>query len=161
MIVSLIVAMNHDRVIGMDNQLPWHLPADLAYFKQVTLGKPIIMGRKTYASIGRPLPKRTNIVISRTQTDFPPDVLHASNLQDALAQAGNASEVMIIGGAEIYQLFLPQATRLYITQVDCPCPGDTYFPELDAAWQKISSQAFQPDLKNAYPYCFEYYERRL
>lgn len=153
--ISLIVAMAENGVIGRNNQLPWRLPADLQYFKRITLGKPIIMGRKTYESIGKPLPGRQNIVISH-QTNL---VLEGcdvvSSIQEALDCAGNAPEVMIIGGATIYEQALPIATKLYITKIHENIPGDTYFPSLDLSlWTEVSSQHQPKDDRNPHDYSF-------
>lgn len=159
MIISLIAAMAEDRVIGKDNQMPWHLPADLAWFKQNTLNKPIIMGRKTYESIGRPLPGRHNIVLSRQAGDDE-RVKWVTSAQDALAAAGDVEEVMIIGGGNIYQQFLPFATRLYITQIEAKLAGDTTFPDYtQQSWKIVHSESHQPDEKNAYSYRFEILEK--
>ncbi|WP_321397896.1 type 3 dihydrofolate reductase [Emcibacter sp.] len=135
--LSLIVAMAENRVIGRDNALPWKISSDLKYFKEKTLGKPVIMGRKTFDSIGRPLPDRTNIVITR-DTSFAPDgVIPAFELEMALdvaknlAQAKGVDEVMVIGGAQIYDLVLPQADRLYMTHVKGEVEGDAWFPQLN------------------------------
>ena len=131
--ISLVVAMAADRVIGKDNTMPWHLPSELKYFKEITMGKPIVMGRRTYESIGRPLPGRHNIVLTRQQVVLPPGVDVARSTEEALALAGEVDEVMIIGGGEIYRQFLPQATRLYVTEIDLVVDGDTRFPEFAAA----------------------------
>lgn len=136
--ISLVAAMARDRVIGKDNQMPWHLPEELKYFKQLTMGKPMIMGRRTFESIGRPLPGRDNIVITSCPS-MPEGVIVARSIADALAAAGDAQEVMIIGGGEIYRQFLPQATRLYLTHIDLDIDGDTRFPsyrELTQDWQE-------------------------
>jgi len=137
MIVSMIVAMTKDRVIGKNGNLPWHIPADLKYFKAVTMGKPIIMGRKTYESLPRkPLPGRTNIVIT-TNTNFVADGAKVVFTPDeALNLCSGADEVVIIGGATIYAHFMPIASRLYLTEVKGDYTGDTYFPKLkDNSWQ--------------------------
>jgi dihydrofolate reductase len=145
--LSLIVATAHHRVIGKNNELPWRLPQDLKYFKSVTLGKPVIMGRKTFDSIGKPLPSRTNIVITR-QTDWSfPGVQVAKSIQDAVDIAQQsvatmespATEMMVIGGAEIYRQALPLADRIYLTQIDLDVDGDAAFPELPAhQWQLVN-----------------------
>lgn len=147
--LALIVAAATNNVIGLNNQLPWHLPQDLKYFKAKTLGKPIVMGRKTYESIGRPLPGRTNIVITRQlgwRAD--PDVLIAHNIVQALELARDLvgaesdAEVMVIGGAEIYRNCLPQADRVYLTRIEKDVEGDAYFPSLpEGEWQQTSSSA--------------------
>ena len=141
--IALIAAVAANGVIGHDNQLPWHLPEDLKAFKRITLGKPLIMGRKTYESIGRPLPGRTNIILSR-QSDWAPEgVRVAADLEQAFAIArqvlGDKDEVMVIGGEQIYRLALPFADRLYLTLVDCEVMGDTRFPDIDPAlWREVS-----------------------
>lgn len=141
--VAIIVAQSTNRVIGNNNELPWRLPQDLKYFKQVTMGKPILMGRKTYDSIGRPLPGRKNIVITR-QVDWCADgVTLADSLSSAIAlarqhaAANDLSEVMIIGGAQIYSEALELADKLYLTQVHAEIQGDAFFPELDDSWCEI------------------------
>jgi len=153
--LSLIWAMDQHRLIGRDNALPWKLPADMAWFRQQTMGKPILMGRKTYASIGRPLPGRVNLVLSR-QADLQIDgciVVH--NIAEAYAAVPDAAEIMVMGGAEIYALLLDQADRLYITEIDGEFEGDAWFPAFDGtSWQQLSQQAYQPDEKNLYPYTF-------
>ncbi len=142
--VSLIVAMARNGVIGRDGGLPWHLPEDLRHFKELTLGKPIIMGRLTHESIGRPLPGRTNIVISRNPAHDAPGCVVVTSLADAIKHAatlvGVDGEVMVIGGAQIYREALPRADRLYLTRVEVDAEGDTVFPELDASdWLLVSS----------------------
>ena len=161
MIVSIIAAMDRNRLIGNNNQLPWHLPADLAHFKQVTMGKPVIMGRKTYESIGRPLPGRANIVLSRDQGFQAEGVITADSLTKAIELAGDAKEVMIIGGSSIYELALPIADQLYLTYVDNSFEGDAWFPEFDLAqWQLVDEQAHQADERNNSDYRFVTYQRK-
>lgn len=139
--LSLIVAMGRNRVIGIDNSLPWHLSQDLKQFKAVTLGKPIVMGRKTYDSIGRPLPGRHNIVISRDSSWAADGVTAVGSLAAAITAAGEVAELMVIGGEQIYALALPAATRLYITEVDAAPAGDAFFPAIDESrWQELSRQ---------------------
>jgi dihydrofolate reductase len=157
--LSLIVAVSRNGVIGLDNQLPWHLPEDLKYFKSVTMGKPIVMGRKTYDSIGRPLPGRTNIVITRDPSWHADGVVVAQSLEYALDMGRKASaeagveEVMVIGGEQIYRMTLPAADRLYLTQVDADVEGDAFFPEIDAAqWHQVNEQL--PMLTDTHPYRF-------
>jgi len=161
MIISMIVAMAHDRVIGLDNQMPWHLPADLQHFKKVTLGKPVIMGRKTYDSIGRALPGRLNIVVSRDANLTIEGVTCVTSLQQAIAAAGDVEEVMIIGGATIYEYFLSTANRLYLTFIDVEVEGDTHFPNYLAQgkWDEIESEIYSADAKNAYDLEFVTLER--
>ena len=158
----MIVAHADNRVIGKNNDMPWHLPADLAYFKKTTLGKPIIMGRKTYQSIGRPLPGRKNIVISRDESFQAVGVEVVHSVDAALALVADAEEVMVIGGGAIYQHCLPAAQRLYITHIDANIDGDTYFPDYDLEndWQEIASERVNADEKNAYNLNFCVYQRR-
>lgn len=142
MSVSLIVAMSENRVIGVANDLPWHLPADLKFFKATTLGKPIIMGRKTYDSIGRPLPGRQNIVVTRNADWTADGVDVAADLDAAIALAGEAPEIMITGGAQIYAQAMDRVDRMYITEVALTLDGDAYFPEFDASdWQEVYREA--------------------
>jgi len=160
--LSLIWAMDNNRLIGRDNALPWKLPADMAWFRQQTMGKPILMGRKTYASIGRPLPGRVNLVLSR-QADLQIDgciVVH--DINEVYAAVPDAEEIMVMGGAEIYALLLDQADRLYITAIDDAFEGDAWFPAFDVeSWQQLSQQAHQPDEKNPYPYTFTILARKI
>src|SRR5690554_500896 len=130
--ISLVTAMAKNRVIGKDGAMPWHLLDELQYFKEITMGKPIVMGRTTFESIGRPLPGRRNIVISRHPEQLPDSVEAVSSPAEALALVADAAEVMVIGGGQIYTHFLPQATRLYVTHIDLEVEGDTFFPE----WEK-------------------------
>jgi len=160
-ILSMIVAHADNRVIGKDNDMPWHLPADLAYFKKTTLGKPIIMGRKTYESIGRPLPGRKNIVISRDGSYQAEGVDVVGSVDAALALVNDVEEVMVIGGGAIYKHCLPAANRLYITHIDADIKGDTYFPQYDLKeWQLIASELRESDEKNAYKLNFCVYQRQ-
>ncbi|MDF5377698.1 type 3 dihydrofolate reductase, partial [Vibrio parahaemolyticus] len=129
MIISMIAAMADNRIIGKDNQMPWHLPADFAWFKRCTMGKPVIMGRKTYESIGRPLPGRLNIVISRDETLKIEGVTTVTSIEQALDVAGDVEEVMIIGGGAIYASCLPMANKLYVTHIEAAIDGDTQFPD--------------------------------
>lgn len=153
--VSLVVAMAENRVIGRDNALPWHLPADLRFFKNLTLGKPIIMGRKTYESIGRPLPGRQNIVLTRDDNFKAPGCDIRSSLEQAMLAAGDAGEVMIIGGAALYDAVLDTADRIYLTEVHSDIQGDTWFPELDPShWTEISRERHFADERNSMDYSF-------
>jgi dihydrofolate reductase len=159
-ILSMIVAHANDRVIGKNNDMPWHLPADLAYFKKTTLGKPIIMGRKTFQSIGRPLPGRKNIVISRDDTYQVEGVEVVNSVAAALALVIESEEVMVIGGGAIYQHCLAAAQRLYITHIYADIDGDTYFPEYNlAVWKKVASDIRPSDEKNQYQLDFSVYEK--
>lgn len=145
--VSLIVAMAKDRVIGKENGLPWHLPADLKYFKATTMGKPIVMGRKTFESIGRPLPGRKNIVITRNPEWQAEGITVCASLADARHQCVDADEVMIIGGAQIYAATLPSVDRVYLTEVDTIVEGgDAYFPAIDESeWHEVSRETHGPE----------------
>jgi dihydrofolate reductase len=165
-ILSMIVATADNNIIGKDNDMPWHLPADLAYFKKVTLGKPIIMGRKTYESIGRALPGRRNIVISRDENYNADGIDTVTSVEQALALVngsnGNdeAEEIMVIGGGAIYKHCLSNADRLYVTHIKATIDGDTQFPNYDdGTWQKISSELRPCDEKNAYDLDFCVYQR--
>lgn len=158
--ISLIWAMDQQRLIGANNQMPWHLPADMVWFRQHTLGKSVMMGRKTFDSLGKPLPNRQNIILSR-QHDLSMEgcqVLH--HLDDVLARAEN-QELMVIGGAEIYRLMLPFAQRLYCTTIDATFTGDAWFPQLDmSVWQRTHHVQHAADEKNKYAYHFSIYERQ-
>lgn len=157
--ISLIFAVDEKNGMGFKNQLPWHLPADFAHFKAYTLGKPIVMGRKTFDSIGRPLPGRQNIVISR-RTDAIDGVDVAPSLDAALLLAQHAPEVMVIGGAEIFKLALPQATRIYLTRVHGVFEADVFFPKIDTTlWQETRLSRHSKDEKNAYDMSFYCYKR--
>lgn len=160
MVISLIAALAVDRVIGMENAMPWHLPADLAWFKRQTLNKPIIMGRNTFRSIGQPLPGRKNIVVSSRAGDDE-RVIWGSTLAAVLEAASDAEEVMVIGGGSIYQQMLPKASRMYLTHIDAEVEGDTHFPEYEPdAWSSVFSEFHDADEKNSHSYCFEILERR-
>jgi dihydrofolate reductase len=159
--ISFLVAMDNNQVIGKDNELPWHLPADLAYFKRVTMGHAIIMGRKTHDSIGRALPGRQNIILTRNLKYHAPgcDVLH--NLDDVKQlNAETDQELFIIGGAELFKGLLPIADRLYITHIHADFEGDTFFPALDwDKWNATSREQGIRDEKNPYDYEFVVYDR--
>jgi dihydrofolate reductase len=149
--LSIIVAMDLKRVIGHANRLPWHLPADLKHFKQITMGKPILMGRKTWESIGRPLPGRINIVITRDNNYTAAGCIVVHSVEAALHAAQGHDEVMVIGGEQLYRQVLPDAEMLYITRVDGVFPGDAFFPELDdAEWREVERSRHAPDGKNAH-----------
>lgn len=160
MTISLIFAMDENRLIGKDNAMPWHLPNDLQYFKQTTMGKPVIMGRKTYESIGRPLPGRRNIILTR-QPDYTVDgceVIHS--LDDLKAFQNTPDEVFCIGGAEIYKALIPYADKIYLTQIHATFDGDTHFPEIDPEkWKVVSSEEGIVDEKNRYAHTFLVLER--
>ncbi len=158
--IALIAAQAENRVIGLNNQMPWHLPEDLQYFKKVTLGKPVIMGRKTFESIGRPLPGRTNIVVTR-QADWAAEGVEvAANLDCAFSMAAEQQpdELMVIGGAQIYAETLPHAARIYLTQIHKSFDGDAWFPELGEEWQQATCQKGHSE-KQDLGYSFLTFER--
>ena len=160
--ISLIAAMAHDRIIGRDNTMPWHLPADLKHFKAVTMGHPVIMGRLTYESIGKALPGRKNIVISRNKNYALKDAEVVSSCDDAVALASETSDqLMVIGGGKIYAEFLAKAKRLYFTFIDLEVEGDTQFPDwtMQGDWKELSRQANLADDRNPYDYTFVTLER--
>ncbi len=165
--VSIIVAMAQGRVIGRDGDLPWHLPDDLKHFKTVTLGHPVLMGRKTFDSIharlGKALPGRRNLVLSRDPAYQAPGAETFVDLDQALQAAaeGATDELFVIGGAEIYRLALPRADRLYLTQVDAEVEGDTYFPPLGSDWRQVSDELHAADSKHSYAFRFQLWERAL
>ena len=159
--LSLIVAMDTGGVIGRDGGLPWRLQADLRNFKRITLGKPIVMGRKTWESIGRPLPGRKNIVLTRDTTWAAEGALVARDAEQALCLAGDAEELMVIGGAEVYRLFLPRADRIYLTEVGDRVAGDTHFPEWDRdEFEEVSREEHAADEQNAHAFTFLVLDRR-
>lgn len=155
--ISMIAAMAKNRIIGKNNKMPWHLPADLKHFKAITLGKPVIMGRKTYESIGKALPGRKNIVISRDQEYILNDAVVVHSCESALKIASMESQdVMVIGGGEVYKTFLSQADTLYLTFIDVEMEGDTQFPDYEATanWQVRSTEKYKADDKNPFDYEF-------
>lgn len=156
MLISLIAAMADDRTIGIENRLPWRLPADMRWFRQHTLGKPVLMGRKTFESLGsRPLPQRTNIVLTRDPDFQAPEARVAHSIEEALAVAGEADEVMVIGGAAFYQEMLPRADRLYLTIVHDSFNGDAWFPAYDVGeWEEVLREEHSADERNPHAYTF-------
>jgi len=161
-IISLIVAMDEKRGIGVDGHLPWHLPADLKRFKSLTMGHHLIMGRKTFESIGRPLPGRTTIIVTRNNSFQPEGCLVAHSLETALefARLDLEDEVFIIGGGDIFVLAIELADRIYLTQVHTNLPADVYFPEFAAEnWLEIDSEYHPADEKNPYPHTFKILQR--
>lgn len=164
-VIAMIAAMARGRVIGRDNRMPWHLPADLGFFKRVTMGKPVIMGRRTFDSIGRPLPGRLNIVITRDADWRADGVTVVNGPEQALTvalQQSEAQEIMVIGGGTIYQWFLPRAQRLYITEIELQIDSwDTRFPDYQAAaeWRCVAQEHHQADERNPCDYCFKTLER--
>jgi len=160
MIISIIAAMDKNRLIGSDNGLPWHLPADFKHFKEVTLGKPVLMGRKTFESIGRPLPGRKNIVISRS--GFSADGIDVvDSIDSGLELVEDAEEVMIIGGANIYEQMISRAEKMYLTFVDADCKGDAWFPEINQLeWDILDQKNFKADEKNNFNFSVVAYQRK-
>lgn len=161
-----MVAMASNGVIGRENRLPWHLPEDLRYFKRTTIGKPVIMGRKTFESIGRPLPGRPNIVVSRSVDWSAPGVTVADSLESALdsaralAAVSGAEELVVIGGAQIYAAALPLASRLYVTEVHAAVAGDAWFPPVNPAeWREIAREEYAATVDNPYAYAFVVHDR--
>ena len=153
--LSLIVAMDQNRLIGSDNQLPWHLPADLKFFKQTTLGKPIVMGRKTFESIGKALPGRRNIVVTRNAEYRAEGCEIAADIDSALALCDDADEIMLIGGASLYEQSMERATNLYITEIHHVFSGDTWFPEIDKSiWREEIREDHDADHSNPYAFSF-------
>lgn len=158
--ISLIVAMTENRVIGRDGDMPWRLSADLKRFKRITMGHHLIMGRKTYESIGRPLPGRTTIVISRSAAYDDPQIKVARSLDEAFRLASNDDEVFITGGAQIYSLGLAHVDRIYLTQIHCLLDGDTFFPEVDwTQWIELNREDHEANERNHHDFSFITYQR--
>jgi dihydrofolate reductase len=159
-IVALLVAMADDGVIGRDNTLPWHLPRDLQWFKRLTTGHTIIMGRATYQSIGHPLPNRRNIVLSRNPAFKAEGVEVVATLEDALELVQNDTEVFVVGGAAVYGLALPRAQRMYLTRVHARVDGDVRFPKwCPDEWRLVWEEAHEVDDEHAYPFTFQQFDR--
>lgn len=165
-VIAMIVAMAENRVIGRNNQLPWYLPGDLKYFKATTMGKPVIMGRKTYESIGKPLPGRANVVVTgnRNYSAEGVEVVHsideALQLARSIAIVDGAKEVMVIGGAELYRELLPRTHRLYLTKIHASVDGDAHFPSLNwCRWKELNREDFNAEAPNPYDYSFIVYQR--
>lgn len=165
--LALIVAMAQNRVIGINNKMPWYLPNDLKYFKAVTMGKPVIMGRKTHESIGRPLPGRTNIVITRDDSfqaegcKIVHSLAEAIELAESICLIDGGDEVIVMGGAQIYGLALADADRLYLTEVHAEVEGDAFFPELDKQfWQEVAREDYKAEGPNPYDYSFLALDRK-
>ena len=160
--ISLIVAMTENDVIGRDGDMPWRMSGDLRRFKKITMGHHILMGRKTYESIGRPLPGRTSVVISRTTSYDDPDIRSARNLDQALQLAAGDTEIFVTGGAQIFALALPLADRIYLTRIRCTLEGDTFFPRVDwSEWNCVEETDHAADEKNQYEHSFQIYDRRI
>ncbi|MCG7436131.1 MULTISPECIES: dihydrofolate reductase [Lysinibacillus] len=157
--ISLIVAHDDNHVIGYNNGMPWHLPGDLQYFKNKTMGKPMIMGRKTFESIGRPLPGRRNIVITRDENYHAEGTETVTSLEEAIAIAGDVEEIMIIGGEQIFRLSMEMADRLYITKINHSFRGDTFFPSYEEKFVKVSAE--QPETASeGYTFQYQIFERK-
>lgn len=158
----MIAAMTEDRVIGIKNTLPWKLPNDMKWFRQNTMGKPIVMGRKTFESFGaKPLPGRSNIIITRDESYQATDSIVVHSIEDAIKAAGDVKEVMIIGGASFYEQMLPQADRLYLTFVHAELDGDAWFPEINNNdWNKVEKIDNKKDDKNRYAHSFVILDRK-
>ncbi len=158
--VSVIAALARNRVIGIENRLPWRLPEDLTHFKALTLNHPILMGRKTFESLGRPLPGRTNVVITRNPTYKPDGCLVAASIPAAIALCQNTDEVFFIGGADLYAQAIPLADRLYLTEVDIDAMGDAWFPDYDKrAFREVSRESHTGEKGDALGFDFVVYER--
>lgn len=159
--LSIIAALSDNGVIGRDNTLPWRLPADLAHFKRLTMGKPIIMGRRTWESLPGLLPHRTHVVVTGDAGFRAEGAEVVHSLDDALDFAADVDEFMVVGGANLYAQTIPLASRMYLTQVHARIEGDTRFPDYDAAqWREVSREAHTADERNQYPYSFVEYQRR-
>ena len=159
--LSIVVAMDDNHLIGKGNGLPWHLPADLVFFKKITTGNSILMGRKTYDSIGKPLPNRRNIVITRNPDISISGCEVVDSIEKALSITQDEEEVMVIGGANLFAQLLPDVTRLYITHIEGKLEGETYFPHYDENdWLEVSRESHQPDEKNKYAYQFSIMDRK-
>lgn len=161
MLISLLLAADENNVIGKNNTLPWHLPNDLKYFKNLTWGMPVLMGRKTYESIGKPLPGRRNIVITRSSQWKAEgvDVVDSIDGAVSVAKESEVKEIFIIGGAEIFNTVLPQSNRVYLTRIHHRFEGDVFFPVLNEEWLLVKEQHCAPDEKNKYPHTFQVWER--
>jgi dihydrofolate reductase len=157
--IAFVLAFDRKKVIGKDGRLPWRLPDDMKHVREVTTGKPLIMGRRTYESIGRPLPKRTNIVLTRDPAFRPEGVIVARTPDEALTLAGDAPETIVFGGAEVFRHFLPMAERIYLTEVDADVGGDTYFDFGEKDWRVVETKAHPADERHAYPFKFMTLER--
>lgn len=161
MLISAIVAISRNNVIGRDGHLPWHLSADLKRFKAITTGHSIILGRKNYDDIGRPLPNRTNYVLTRNANFEAPGCIVCNSLAQAVesAQSAGESECFIIGGAAVYREAMPLVKKMYVTRVESDVDGDVFFPEWGEGWRKVSEESFPADEKNDFPTVFEVWER--
>lgn len=165
MIQTIVVAASENNAIGVNNDLPWRLPDDLRFFKKVTMGKPVLMGRKTFESLGKPLPGRLNIVLSRSAIELPESVMHFSTYADAIAylREQNTEELCIIGGGQIFEQVLAEADQLYLTRVHTLIPdADIFFPAIDEAeWDLVWESFHDQDEKHAFSFTFKQYKRRV
>lgn len=153
--IAIVVAMDRNHVIGREGGLPWHLPSDLRHFKRLTMGRPIIMGRRTHASIGRPLPGRDNIVVTGNPAYLAPGCRIAHSLEEALSLAADAPVACVIGGAALYREALPLASRIYLTEVHADAHGDVRFPQFDRArWCEVAREYHPADARNPYAHSF-------
>ena len=160
MIISLIVAMERNGVIGKDGNLPWRLSSDLQHFRKITMGKPIVMGRKTHESISRPLPGRENVIITRDKDYVAKDCTVLNSLECVYARFHDLDEIMIMGGADLYQQTIDKAQRIYLTEVHADLEGDTWFPQFDREqWEEVERYDFRADEKNEYDYSFVILEK--
>ena len=158
--IAFVVARDRRGVIGKDGRLPWRLPDDMRRVRELTVGKPLIMGRRTFESIGRPLPDRTTIVLTRDPAFGCDGCLVARSAAEAVALAGDAPEVIVFGGAGVFAEFLPRADRIYLTEVDAEVDGDTFFPPLDASdWLEVERRAHPADERHRHPFAFVTLER--
>jgi dihydrofolate reductase len=161
MSVSFILAMDRNRGIGFNNKLPWRMPADLAYFKRVTMGHTILMGRKTYESIGKPLPGRHNVILTQNREYRAEGCTIVHSVEEALDRFARNEELFVTGGGEIFKLFLPYADKLYITYIEETFPADAFFPEVnEGEWRLVCSEQGVRDEKNPYEYYFRIYEKK-
>ncbi len=159
--VSVIAAVARNRVIGRGGRLPWKLPADMAHFRQTTIGKAVIMGRKTFDSLGRALPERENVVLSRSAGFRAPGCTVVGNIDQAIERTVRFDEVVVIGGSSIYEAFLPRADRLYLTRIDADVDGDTYFPDFDLSeWDEVARRDVAADERHAHAFSIVTLERR-
>ena len=162
MIISIIAAMDKNRLIGHGNRLPWKLPADMKHFRQLTLGKPVVMGRRTFDSIGKPLAKRSNVILTRDHNYRADGCIVEHTVDEALIRVNKHEEVMIIGGSSIYEQFLQRADRFYLTQIHDCFEGDVYFPAFELTdWQEVKRIDCAPDEKNPYSYSFVFLHRSI
>lgn len=159
--ISAVVAMSENRAIGLDNQMPWHLPDDLRWFRRQTVGKPVIMGRKTYDSIGKPLPKRRNILLTRDRKLAVSKAIITHSKRDALLACGDVPEICVIGGEEIYRLFLPELNRIYLTVVNAEVEGDAFLPEFEGEWEESFSEEHPADKEHQFSFQWVILDRIL